>query len=584
MFSDPQGKVGNACKNNLKKAILDQSNGKVDIGHAASFKQLQMVYADVPRRIRFKGESQEVIKAVKDRSEKTRTRLMNNFREYCSFKQNPVDVELLIERAMSGDCITLENALLDFFSELRVTQDGKSLPPKRSSILAFKSHIKRWILTHSDGKVDIGSPFTFKKLDEHFTARWHKNPVSKNFGKLKGDKPQYAKSTEKARRRMVRHFTTYFASKENPVDIDFLIEVAKDGDIVPLEKGLIEFFQVLCVQVDGKNKAPKRGTIECYKSHIKMSILEKTGGKVDIGNTVSFGLFNKFYSEYNGSHPPYMKDVKRRPQGKPIPPGMQGAIHTLLGNLLSVLETRGTDLYDRNLLKLPTSCHHTYHDLLRMAVMYVVVLCDVHRGQESLAAMRKNMYFKRYDPATEKQWFERSGGGGNFDIEFCGVIPFHSDSHGFNPGKLMDFYLSRLHPENRSLFQKHVMVGKKFDLHESQSDHVPWYTNVPTGKNSISLTLPSLCKLAGVPVFQNRNVRYSGIQMLKGLGYHNIISSQGIVDTLVASEEYQDGSDLEDELDSFDYKEVEMKPNMGPPIGLVVPSMSAEPSHLNNSF
>ena len=46
--------------------------------------------------------------------------------------------------------------------------------------------------------------------------------------------------------------------------------------------------QVWCVNVDGKNKAPKRSTIECYKSHIKRSISEKTERKVDIGNSVRF--------------------------------------------------------------------------------------------------------------------------------------------------------------------------------------------------------------------------------------------------------------------------------------------------------
>ena len=43
---------------------------------------------------------------------------------------------------------------------------------------------------------------------------------------------------------MVKHFSDYFASKDPPVEVDFLIEVAKDGDVVPLEKALIEFFQV----------------------------------------------------------------------------------------------------------------------------------------------------------------------------------------------------------------------------------------------------------------------------------------------------------------------------------------------------
>ena len=47
---------------------------------------------------------------------------------------------------------------------------------------------------------------------------------------------------------------------------------------------------------------------------------------------------------------------------------------------------------DRNLLKLPPRHHHTYHDLLRMAAVYIVVLCDVPRGGYSLAAMTKDIY------------------------------------------------------------------------------------------------------------------------------------------------------------------------------------------------
>ena len=44
--------------------------------------------------------------------------------------------------------------------------------------------------------------------------------------------------------RMMGHFVAFFASKEPPVEVDFLIELAKDGDVVPLERALIEFFQV----------------------------------------------------------------------------------------------------------------------------------------------------------------------------------------------------------------------------------------------------------------------------------------------------------------------------------------------------
>ena len=56
----------------------------------------------------------------------------------------------------------------------------------------------------------------------------------------------------------------------------------------------------------------------------------------------------------------------------------------------------------------------------------------------------------------------------------------------------------------RSLFQMSVKTGKKLDLHESSSDDVPWYANGATGKHSLGWAVPSLCKLAGVPVLHNR--------------------------------------------------------------------------------
>ena len=61
-----------------------------------------------------------------------------------------------------------------------------------------------------------------------------------------------------------------------------------------------------------------------------------------------FRQFHKFYSEYNGAHPPYLKDVMQRKQAELIDPSARGQMHTMLGNLLAVLDTRGTDMYDRD--------------------------------------------------------------------------------------------------------------------------------------------------------------------------------------------------------------------------------------------
>ena len=89
---------------------------------------------------------------------------MNNFREHCLSKSNPVNVDELLERAMKeGEYSPLEDALMEYFSELTIkSPGGNNVAPSRNSVHAFKSHIKRWILLHTDGKVDIGSPFTFR--------------------------------------------------------------------------------------------------------------------------------------------------------------------------------------------------------------------------------------------------------------------------------------------------------------------------------------------------------------------------------------------------------------------------------------
>ena len=55
---------GIPLRNNLKRSILHQSEGRADLGHAASFRQLQAFYASVPK---FRGESEGIVKVVKDR-------------------------------------------------------------------------------------------------------------------------------------------------------------------------------------------------------------------------------------------------------------------------------------------------------------------------------------------------------------------------------------------------------------------------------------------------------------------------------------------------------------------------------------
>ena len=96
------------------------------------------------------------------------------------------------------------------------------------------------------------------------------------------------KNTLKRKKQAMDHFKSYAESKEEPVDVDVLIERASEGDIEPLEKLIGEFFTAFRVHDD--DTLPKRSTIEAYKSHIKMNIIEQTHGKVDISSATFKGL------------------------------------------------------------------------------------------------------------------------------------------------------------------------------------------------------------------------------------------------------------------------------------------------------
>ena len=107
--------------------------------------------------------------------------------------------------------------------------------------------------------------------------------------------------------------------------------------------------------------------------------------------------------------------------------------------------------------------------------------------------MRKNAYQKRTEPHwskpnTKMQWFERRDASG---IMQAGIIPFHTDQYGFNPGKLIEIYLSRLHPANERLLQRPMPISSKFGLHRPKSKLAPWYYTHPVGKNMICTLIPA---------------------------------------------------------------------------------------------
>ena len=118
-------------------------------------------------------------------------------------------------------------------------------------------------------------------------------------------------------------------------------------------------------------------------------------------------------------------------------------------------------------------------------------------------------------------------------------------------------------------------IGKKLDLHEPSSDDVPWFASIGTGgRHWQGTAIPSICKIAGVPVLHNRSIRATGIQMLRETGFADLVGTGEYLDTLDPSEEFQDEEDFEDldqgEAEFMEYEEeeiLETKPDLASFIG-----------------
>ena len=212
-----------------------------------------------------------------------------------------------------------------------------------------------------------------------------------------------------------------------------------------------------------------------YRSHIKTWIWNKTDGKVDINNEAIFKSFNNFYSGFIKKLKRAGKaDTRHNPE---IPAHTQRTLHILFGHLQGVLNARDCHEYEQMLQNLPEKCRDNYHDLLQKAVMYIVIMFDCRRGLEGLAAMERNFFCKKWDENTQKFRYEKTQGeasknhqSDSEDLENSGIILFDTDQYGYNPGELMEFYLSKLHPDNSALFQQPRLISKKrFNLHTAST-------------------------------------------------------------------------------------------------------------------
>ena len=92
------------------------------------------------------------------------------------------------------------------------------------------------------------------------------------------------------------------------------------------------------------------------------------------------------------------------------------------------------------------------------------------------------------------------------DIRDSGVIPFFTDEMDYNPGRILEIYLERLHPGNGNMFQTPCVPSKKWDIHRRSCN--VWFVNQNLGKNQVGPLLKELCNVVGVPPLSNHSIRY----------------------------------------------------------------------------
>ena len=195
---------------------------------------------------------------------------------------------------------------------------------------------------------------------------------------------------------------------------------------------------------------------------------------MDINNAAVFPSFENFYSGFIKMLKGAGKaDTTHHPE---IPAPTQRAFHILFGHLHRVLNAKDEQEYEYMLQNLPEACRENYHELLQLAVMYIIVMFDCRRGQEGLAEMNKDFFSKEWDENTQMFHYEKTMGeasknhaSDSEDLSNSGIILFDTDEYGYNPGELMEIYLSMLHPEQMALFQRVRQPTKKFTLRTASS-------------------------------------------------------------------------------------------------------------------
>ena len=99
-------------------------------------------------------------------------------------------------------------------------------------------------------------------------------------------------------------------------------------------------------------------------------------------------------------------------------------------------------------------------------------------------------------------------------------------NHNTFLGKLFEYYLGALNPSCDRLFQREVLISKKFNIHTTQANI--WFTNQAVGKSCVPKMLPLLLKTVGMEHLTNHSLRATAISASKRAGFEDRAVGQSL--------------------------------------------------------
>ena len=318
-----------------------------------------------------------------------------------------------------------------------------------------------------------------------------------------------ARSTMKAKNRALRHF---FDFMKNHGYENITPQSTIWSSTTELQELLIKYFQSFRV---GNNEIPKRGSMECNRSHLKMSIKEYTQSHIDICDRIRFPKFTGFWITYckalgkTDHRPPIQKDHLKK-------------LYELLSILQNLMELNENDeMFEATLMKLPIEWQTKYHYLVMYGAIMILVFQFTRRGEEGLENLTKHQVLRLIDNESGVEYFgkrDRKFQCEDNDQDGGGFILFEDNVYNFNPGKYFALFLEKLHAEAPYVFSRPIRPRKDFILH---SNPQTWYETNKIGVNEVSKALPVLCSVLEIPHLTNGQLRPTAIQLMHDADYED---------------------------------------------------------------